>query len=94
VRLNEHIALYEHTAGAKAKVIDAPLVRGEHLHQDAHSVGRRVDLPTLLAFGTGELLEEVFIDVPNRRRRSLARLLSEGCKLSGKSAFIALVWRH
>ena len=60
--LNELLALHEHSAGAAAGVIDAALVRSKHLHQYADNVGGRVKLSAFLAFGAGELREEVFID--------------------------------
>ncbi len=62
VGLNELLALHEHAARAAAGVVDAALVRGQHLDQQAHHAARRVELAALLALGAGELAEEVFVD--------------------------------
>jgi len=41
-----------------------PAVVGlDHLHQQPHHGARRVELPALPAFGEGELLEEVLVDL-------------------------------
>ena len=60
---DELFALDEHGAGAAAGVVDAAFVGGEHFNQDADDVGGGVELAAFLAFGAGELGEEVFIDV-------------------------------
>ena len=39
-------------------------VECEHLDEDAHDTGRRIELATLLALGAGELTEEIFVDAP------------------------------
>ena len=62
VLLDELLALHEHAAGAAARVEHAALVRGEHFDQHADDATGRVELAALLAFGTGELREEVFVD--------------------------------
>ena len=40
------------------------MMRGEYRHQCFNDAGRRVELPAFLAFSTGELTEEVFINLP------------------------------
>ena len=62
VRLDEPLALDEHAAAAAAGVVDAALVRGEHLDEHADDVARRVELAALLALGGRELGEEVLVD--------------------------------
>ena len=52
----------EHAAGAAAGVVDAALVRREHLDQHADHAAGRVELAALLALGAGELGEEVLVD--------------------------------
>ena len=59
---NCSLALHEHAGRAAARVVDSPLVRREHLDQHADHAARRVELPAVLSFGTGELREEVFVD--------------------------------
>ena len=54
--------LHEHAAGAAAGVVDAALVRREHLDQHADDAAGRVELAALLALGAGELAEEVLVD--------------------------------
>ena len=50
-------------AAATARVVDAALVRGQHFNQHVRTTQpRRVELAPLLALGTGELGEEVFVD--------------------------------
>ena len=62
VGLDEFLALHEHAARAAAGVVDAALVRGEHLDQHADDAAGRVELAALLALGAGELGEEIFVD--------------------------------
>ncbi len=63
MRLDEFLGADEHAARAAAGIVDAALVRREHLDQHAHHVARRIELAALLAFGAGELREEVFVDL-------------------------------
>src|SRR3990172_5553020 len=60
--LDELRGLNEDAARAAARVVHAALVRGEHLDQHAHHMGRGVELAALLALGAGELGEEVLVD--------------------------------
>ena len=62
VGFDELLRLHEHAAGAAAGIVDAALVRREHLDQQAHDAARRVELAAVLALGAGELGEEVFVD--------------------------------
>ena len=62
VRLDELLGLHEHAARAAAGVVDATFVGFEHLDQQADDRARRVELAAELAFGLGELAEEVFVD--------------------------------
>ena len=47
--------------GAAAGVVDAALVRFQHLHQELDDATRGVELAALLALGAGELGEEVLV---------------------------------
>ena len=62
VDLDKLLALDEHAARAATRVEHAALVRGEHFDQHADDAAGRVELAALLAFGAGELGEEVFVD--------------------------------
>ena len=64
--LDEPLALDEHAAAAAARVVDAALVRREHLDEDPDDVARRVELAALLALGGRELGEEVLVDAAER----------------------------
>ena len=68
--------LHEHAAAAAAGIVDArplagSMVRGEHLDQHLDHAPRCVELATLLAFGAGELGEEVFVDAAQRVFRAV-----------------------
>lgn len=69
-------ALHEHAGRAAARIVDAPLVRREHLDQHADHAARRVELPAVLPLGTGELREEVFVDAAQEIRKILRAVLS------------------
>ncbi|MNE90872.1 hypothetical protein D3C80_1884210 [compost metagenome] len=58
---DELLRLDEHAARTAAGVIHLAVVGVEHRHQGFHDTGRGIELPTLLAFGQGELAEEVFV---------------------------------
>ena len=60
--LDELHRLDKHAAGAAAGVIDPALVGGKHLHQHTDDAAGRVELAAFLAFGAGELGQEVFVD--------------------------------
>ena len=60
---DELLALHEEAAGAHGWVVDAALERLEHFHDQGNDALGRVVLAPLLAFGQGELAEEVFVDV-------------------------------
>ena len=59
---DELYGLDEHARRAATGVVDAAVVRLQHLHQQAHDGARGVELAALLALGAGELGEEVLID--------------------------------
>ena len=71
VGLDELLALHEHAARAAAGVVDAALVRREHLDEDPDDVRRRVELAALLALGARELGEEVLVDAAERVLRAV-----------------------
>ncbi len=73
VGLDELFGLDEHAAGAAAGVVDAAGVGFEHLDQHADDGARRVELAAELAFGGGELAEEVFVDPAERVAGLVAR---------------------
>jgi hypothetical protein len=73
VGLDELLALHEHAARAAAGVVDAALVRGEHLDQHAHHVRGRVELAAALALGAGEAREEVLVHAAERVARAVGR---------------------
>src|SRR5258708_4950428 len=61
MRLDELLAADEHAARAAARVVDAALVRRQHLDQHAHDMRRRIELAALFALGAGELRQEIFV---------------------------------
>ena len=67
---DELLALHEHAAGAAARIVDAALVRLDHLDKEPDNGLRRVELATALAFGAGELAEEVFVNAPENVLRT------------------------
>ncbi|MCY1443303.1 hypothetical protein D9M71_597090 [compost metagenome] len=60
---DEFLGLHEHAARTTAGVVDLAVVRVEHRYQGFDYAGRGIELPALLAFGAGELAEEVFVDL-------------------------------
>ena len=62
VCLHKLFGLNEHAARPTARVINPPLVRGQHLDEKLHYVSRRIELAAQLALGTGELGKEVFVN--------------------------------
>ena len=62
MRLDELLGLDEHAAGAAAGIVDAPLVRLDHLDQQPDDAAGRVELAALLALLAGELAEKVLVD--------------------------------
>ncbi|MNF64309.1 hypothetical protein D3C84_460350 [compost metagenome] len=63
VDFDEFFRLDKHTAGAAARIVDLAMVRIQYRDQGFDDAGRGVELPALFTFGTGELAEEVFIDL-------------------------------
>ncbi|SRR6266568_5756556 len=62
--MREHIALHKHAASTTAGIENLALRRFEHGHNRPHyALWREVFAPAL-AFGVGELADEVFIDSP------------------------------
>ena len=66
VRFDELFALHKHAARAAAGVIHLAVVRREHRNQGLDDEARRVELPAALAFGAGELAEEILVDLPQQ----------------------------
>ena len=62
VGFHELLRLHEHAAGSAGGVVDAPLVRREHLDEQAHHAGGRVELAAILALRTGELGKEILVN--------------------------------
>jgi hypothetical protein len=62
MRLDEFLALHEHAARAAARVVDAALVRCQHLDEHTHDMGRRIKLSAFLALSAGELGQKIFVD--------------------------------
>ena len=62
VLLHEAFGLHEHAAGAAARVVDAALVRREHLDQQPDDAAGRVELAALLPLGAGKLRKEVLVN--------------------------------
>ena len=62
VGFDEFFRLHEHAAGTAAGIVDAAFVGSEHLDEEAHDALRGVELAAFLAFGAGELAEEIFVD--------------------------------
>jgi hypothetical protein len=61
--MGEHglLALYEHPATAAAAVLDAPVVRFKHFHQQFYNAIRRPKLAAFFPSGIGKLAAKVFI---------------------------------
>ncbi|MNG26260.1 hypothetical protein D3C84_1112280 [compost metagenome] len=76
---DELLGLHEHAARAAARVINLAVVWVEHRHQGFDDAGGRVELPALLAFGAGELAEEVFVDLAEQ----VAGLVGVAAKADG-----------
>src|SRR5205085_10521396 len=51
VGFDEFLRLHEHAAGAAAGIVDAALVRREHLDEKADDALRRVELAAFFSFG-------------------------------------------
>ena len=64
VTLHEVGRLREHAAGAARGVVDLAVEGFEDLHDEPHDRGGGEELAALLAFGEGELAEEVLVDEP------------------------------
>jgi hypothetical protein len=62
VRLHEAVRLYEHSARATGRVVDAAAERLQHVDQKLDDAARREELTTELAFGVGELTQHVLED--------------------------------
>ena len=88
VGLDESLGLHEHAARAAAGVVDAALVRFEHLDQQSDDGARRVELAAELAFGLGELAEEVFVDAAERVAGLVAGALKPMLAIRSISPFI------
>src|SRR5438445_9793495 len=58
---DEFFRLHKHAAGTAAGVVNAAFVGSEHLDEEAHDALRCVELAAFLAFGAGELAEEIFV---------------------------------
>lgn len=58
---DELFRLYEHPTGAAAGVVDTARVGFQHLDKNAHHGTRGVELAATLAFGPGELAQEIFV---------------------------------
>ena len=77
VSIDELLGLDEHPAGSAAGIVDAALVRLEHLDEEFDDGAGRVELSALLAFGESELAEEILEDVTE----NVGTLLLSGCKV-------------
>ena len=70
--------LHEHAAGAAAGVVNAALVGGEHLDQQPDDADGGVELAAVLAFGAGELGEEILVDAAEQVLGAVGRA-RRGC---------------
>src|SRR5947207_6031565 len=61
VGFDEFFRLHEHAAGTAARIVDAAFVWSEHFDEESNDALRCVELTAFLAFGAGELTEEVFV---------------------------------
>ena len=62
--LDEVGRLHEHAARTAGGVVDLAVKGFEDLHDEPHDRGGGEELAALLAFGEGELAEEVLVDQP------------------------------
>ena len=69
--LDEPLALHKHPTGPAARVKHAALVRRQHGNEGLDDTARGVELAALLAFGTGELAEKVFVNAPEDILRAI-----------------------
>ena len=70
---DELLRLDEHAARAAAGVVDAALVRFNHLDEQLHDRAGRVELASSLALLGGELAEEVLVDAAEHVLGTVAR---------------------
>ena len=56
--------LHEHAARAARRIEDAPVIRLNHLGEQADDAARGVEFAALLRLGAGELAKEIFVDAP------------------------------
>ena len=61
VSFDKALGLHEHARRAAARVVHAPLVRFEHLHQQSYDAAGCKELAAALALGLGELAQEVLV---------------------------------
>ena len=76
VGFDEFLRLHEHAAGTAAGIVNAAFVGREHLDEEAHDALRGVELAAFLAFGAGELAEEIFVDAAEDVFRAAARFVA------------------
>ncbi len=62
VGFDEFFRLHEHAAGTAAGIVNAAFVGSEHLDEEPHNALRGVELAAFLAFGAGELAEEILVN--------------------------------
>src|SRR5450756_3172378 len=75
VRFNELLALHKHATRATTRVIDAPLVRRQHLNERPDDTARRIELAALLALGAGKLRKEVLVHAAEDIRGAALRVV-------------------
>ncbi|MCY1371097.1 hypothetical protein D9M69_582280 [compost metagenome] len=73
--LHELFRLHEHPARSAARVVDATSERLQHFNQHTHYGARGIELAATLAFGSGELAEEIFVHAPKDVLGSVAFLV-------------------
>src|SRR5699024_11813602 len=59
--VEEFLGLDKHATGSAAGIIDASAGRLEDFNEDAHDIGRSIELTTASTFFPGEFLQEILI---------------------------------
>ena len=62
MRFDKLLTRDKHTTRSATRIVDATLIRREHLNQHSHHSRRRIKLSPLLAFSARKLRKKVFID--------------------------------
>jgi hypothetical protein len=71
---NEFRRSHEHAARAAARVVDPAAIGLDHLDQQFDDARRGVELAALFAFGAGELVQKILVNVAENVARAARRV--------------------